>query len=49
MGLRYRCRDLTVWRPCSTEAHEEAPDTPVLTGLFFAGFIILYVLDRLGG
>jgi len=32
-----------------TEAHEEAPDTPVLTGLFFAGFIILYVLDRLGG
>ncbi|WP_051450174.1 ZIP family metal transporter [Actinospica robiniae] len=32
-----------------TEAHEEAPDTPILTAMFFAGFIILYVLDRLGG
>ena len=32
-----------------TEAHEEAPDTPILTAMFFAGFIILYLLDRLGG
>lgn len=32
-----------------TEAHESATDTPVLTGLFFAGFLALYVLEGAGG
>ncbi len=32
-----------------TEAHESATDTPVLTGLFFAGFLALYALEDIGG
>lgn len=32
-----------------TEAHESATDTPVLTALFFAGFLALYALEGIGG
>lgn len=32
-----------------SEAHETTGDTPVLAGLFFAGFIVLYALEGLGG
>lgn len=31
------------------EAHETAEDTPLLTALFFAGFLALYALERIGG
>ncbi|MGX6602143.1 hypothetical protein ACWKSP_08425 [Micromonosporaceae bacterium Da 78-11] len=32
-----------------TEAHEAATDTPLLTALFFAGFLALYALEGAGG
>lgn len=32
-----------------TEAHDATTDTPVLTALFFAGFLSLYALEGIGG
>lgn len=32
-----------------TEAHEATRDTPLLTGLFFAGFLLLYALEGIAG
>jgi len=32
-----------------TDAHEAAAGTPLLTALFFAGFLALYVLEGAGG
>lgn len=32
-----------------TEAHESTTDTPLLTALFFPGFLALYALEGIGG
>ena len=32
-----------------SEAHEAVTDTPLLTAMFFAGFLALYALEGAGG